>query len=68
MTEYLSNQELHQLTGYARATSQASWLKDHAIPNRLDGRRVIVSRVHVQSWLEGRTVTSSGDFNWGSVK
>jgi hypothetical protein len=68
MTEYLPSPELHALTGYARATSQANWLKEKAIPHRLDGRRVIVSRVHVQAWLEGRnTVTSTGP-NWATVK
>ncbi len=60
MTEYLTQAELHQLTGYARPTSQATWLKAKAVPHRLDGRRVIVSRVHVQAWLEGRNVASSG--------
>lgn len=27
MTEYLSSQELHQLTGYARSGQQSAWLK-----------------------------------------
>jgi hypothetical protein len=67
VTEYLTPPELHQLTGYARATSQAAWLKEHAIPHRLDGRRIIVSRVHVQAWLEGRTMVSSG-LNLAAVK
>jgi hypothetical protein len=65
--EYLTPAELHQLTGFARPTSQASWLKERALPHRLDGRRVIVSRVHVQAWLEGRTVVSSG-LNLAAVK
>lgn len=67
MSEYLPPQELHQLTGYARPTSQAQWLKTHDIPHRLDGRRVIVSRVHVQSWLEGRNVVSGG-LNLGAIR
>ena len=67
MTEFLNSTELHDLTGYARATSQAQWLKERALPHRLDGRRVIVSRVHVQAWLEGRTVVSSG-LNLAAVK
>ena len=50
MTEYLSSQELHQLTGYARATQQSAWLKFRGIPFKQDGARIIVSRVHVQSW------------------
>lgn len=60
MTEFLSNEELHQLTGYARPTAQASWLKEKSIAHKTDGRRVIVSRVHVQAWLEGRNVVFGG--------
>jgi hypothetical protein len=60
MSEFLSAQELHDLTGYARPTTQASWLKDHAVAHRLDGRRIIVSRVHVLAWLEGRNIVSGG--------
>jgi hypothetical protein len=60
MSEFLNQSELHQLTGYARPTSQASWLKEHGLPHRLDRGRVIVSRVHVQAWLEGRAVVSNG--------
>lgn len=60
MTEYLTSEELHQLTGYARPTSQATWLKDKNVAHRLDGRRVIVSRLHVQAWLEGRNIAFGG--------
>lgn len=67
MTEYLTPPELHRLTGYARASCQAAWLKEKSVPHRRDGSRVIVSRVHVQSWLEGRTVVSSG-LNLAAVK
>lgn len=68
MTEYLPSPELHALTGYARASSQAVWLKEKAIPHRLDGRRVIVSRIHVQAWLEGRNTAASNGPNWAAVK
>uniref|UniRef100_UPI00406C248D DUF4224 domain-containing protein n=1 Tax=Rhodoferax sp. GW822-FHT02A01 TaxID=3141537 RepID=UPI00406C248D len=60
LTEYLSNSELLHLTGYRRAGHQSNWLKERSLPHRTDGPRVIVSRVHVQAWLEGRTVPSSG--------
>lgn len=66
--EYLDSIELHLLTGYTRGTSQASWLKDKGIPHRRDGRRVIVSRIHVQAWLEGRTVVHSGGLNFAGIK
>lgn len=68
MTEYLISPELHTLTGYARPTSQATWLKEHGIPHRLDGRRIIVSRVHVQAWLEGRPTVTFGGINLEAVK
>lgn len=67
MTEYLSTEEIHALTGYARPTSQASWLKEKGIPHLLDGRRVVVSRIHVQHRLEGRNIVSSG-LNLGAVR
>jgi len=67
-TEYLPPPELHQLTGYARPTSQAGWLKTQGIAHRVDGKRVIVSRLHVQSWLEGRTVVQSRGLNLAGIK
>lgn len=60
MSEFLDTTELHQLTGFARAASQASWLKEKGVPYRLDGRRVIVSRTHTLAWLEGKVVVSGG--------
>jgi hypothetical protein len=68
MSEFLSAQDLHALTGYARPGKQAQWLKDHGLPHRVDGARVIVASKHVTDWLEGRTVVAPGEFNWGSVK
>lgn len=60
MNEYLPPPELHALTGRVQPSKQAVWLKDHAIPHQVDGKRIIVSRVHVQSWLEGKIVVSGG--------
>lgn len=68
MAEFLTQQDLHQLTGYARPLKQAAWLKEHGIPHRVDGARVIVSHNHVQSWLEGRTVARAVGPNWSTVK
>lgn len=67
MTEYLNAAELHQLTGYARTAQQTAWLKSRSIPHRQDGARVIVSRLHVQAWLEGRHTVSSNGPNWGKI-
>lgn len=55
-SEYLSVDELRSLTGYTRANAQSLWLRERGVPQRQDGRRVIVSRVHVLAWLEGRNI------------
>ena len=68
MSEYLTNLELHSLTGYARPGKQAEWLKANGVAHRVDGCRVIASHTHVQRWLEGRTVVSSAGPNWGAIK
>ena len=71
MTEYLNGPELHQLTGYARKQQQSDWLKERGMPHKLDNGRVIVSRIHVQAWLEGKHTfkalphRASGPFSLG---
>jgi hypothetical protein len=40
MSEFLNNQELHTLTGYARPITQANWLKERGIVHKLIDRRV----------------------------
>ena len=68
MNELYSAAELHTLTGYARGGQQAAWMADNGIPHKVDDKRVIVSRVHVQAWLEGRTVVSSKGLNLAGIK
>jgi hypothetical protein len=68
LSEFLSVDELRDLTGAARATKQAAWLKDQSIPHRLVGRRVIISREHVRSWLAGRNVPRSSGLNWAALE
>lgn len=68
MTEYLSAAELHQLTDYARAAQQAAWLKFRGIPYKQDGSRIIASRVHVQSWLEGKPVLARAGMNIAAIR
>ena len=67
-SEYLSVGELRDLTGSARALTQKRWLDSREVPNKLDVRRVIVSRIHVQAWLEGRLLKSSNGPNWNALK
>lgn len=66
-SEFLSPDELHDLTDFVQAGKQAAWLKEHGIPHRLDKRRIIVCRVHVRAWVEGRAVVSSNGPNWSAV-
>ena len=68
MSELLTPQERHELTGYARANQQAAWMREQGIPHRVDGKRVLVSRVHVQSWLTGRNMASSTGLNMAAIK
>lgn len=68
MSEFLSPQELHDLTGFARAAEQDEWLKDHRIPRQRDGRRVVVSRVHARAWLEGREAVASNAPNIAAIR
>ena len=67
MNEYLSATELHSLTDYAHPSKQSAWLKDHGIPHMVDGKRVIVSRLHVQARIEGRSAPVSAGPNWAAV-
>jgi hypothetical protein len=67
-SEFLKPAELHDLTGFSRAAEQESWLKDHDLPHRRDGRRVIVSRFHARSWLEGRAVVASNEPNLAALR
>ena len=67
-SEYLSLDELRSLTNYACRGLQATWLTNKNIPHLIDGKRVIVSRVHVMARLEGRIVASSSGLNIGAIK
>jgi hypothetical protein len=67
MNEYLAPAELHTLTDASHASKQAAWLKDHGIPHMVDGRRIIVSRLHVQAKLEGKSTPVSSGPNWAAV-
>jgi len=68
MSEYLSPQELHTLTGYARSAQQAAWLKFRSIPYKQDGSRIIVSREHVRAWLEGKPVLARSGMNVAAIR
>lgn len=64
-TEFLSRDELRDLTGVARAAAQGRWLTEKGVPHHVDGRRVIVSRHHVRLWLEGKhELRQRSEPNW----
>jgi hypothetical protein len=65
--EFLDKPELHQLTGYAKANAQAEWLKAEGIHFKTNGKGVVVCRVHVRAWVEGKPVPASGGLNWATV-
>lgn len=67
MTEYLDTEELRRLTGVARVTAQAKWLSQQQIPHKVDRARLIVSREHVRSWLEGRLLILPNAPNWHAL-
>jgi hypothetical protein len=66
-SEFLAGSETHALTGFARAAEQEAWLKGHGIPHKRDGKRVIICRVHVRAWVEGRPVVASTAPNLGAL-
>lgn len=67
LSEFLSREELRDLTGLVQAAKQATWLRDQCIAHRLVGARVIVSREHVRSWLSGRNIPKSNGLNWAAL-
>jgi hypothetical protein len=65
--ELYNEDELRCLTDYSRAAEQSNWLKERGIPHRREGSRVIVSRIHVRQWLEGRELVVGEGVNWGAL-
>lgn len=65
--EFLRPDEIGDLTAAKPVDARERWLKEHGIPYRRDGRRLIVCRVHVRAWVEGRPVVSSNGPNWSAV-
>ena len=68
MSEFLTFDELRELTQRARRDGQAEFLQSVGIPFRRADQRLIVSRHHVREWLSGRPVAPSREVNLGAVK
>ena len=66
-SEYLDKVDLKRLTAEARIPKQSAWLKQRGIPHQTDGQRVIVSRLHVRRWLEGKPTTASNGPAWSKI-
>lgn len=57
--EFLSSADLHDLTGFARAAEQESWLLERGIPHKREGKRIIVSKIHSRAWLAGKPMVAT---------
>lgn len=66
-SEFLSSDELRELTDASRAGKQAAWLEENHVPYRHVGTRVLVSRMHIRAWLEGRAIVTSKGPNWAAM-
>lgn len=62
--EFLSDDELRDLTDKSQRRAQAEVLAALGLPFREVGRRIIVSREHARAWLRGDAVkpTRQPDF------
>lgn len=67
LTEFLSAEEIRDLTQRARRVAQARALQEAGIPFRQVASRIIVSRHHAREWLAGRIITPSHEPNLGAI-
>lgn len=68
MSEFLSPDELRDLTQRARRDGQAYVLTAAGIPFRQIAQRILVSRHHAREWLAGRSVTPSHEPDLSAIK
>lgn len=68
-SEFLSSKELTDLTGYRQTSGRTNWLARQGIPHRCNGRGVVVSRVHMRQWLEGKSLNANttGGVNFSAI-
>ena len=67
MNEFLTPDELRDLTQRARREAQARALQEAGIPFRQVAARLIVSRHHAREWLAGRIVAPSHEPNMSAI-
>ncbi len=58
--EFMTPEELRELTGRRSLSSQMDALKADRIPHRVMRNRLLVSRFHVREWLAGRVPNKVG--------
>lgn len=68
MSEFLNEFDLYYMTHSLPVAKQVAWLKQHGVPFRLDGKRLLVSSYHARTWLEGRSVPTSSGLNLAGIK
>ncbi len=61
--EFMTPEELRDLTGRRSLSSQLDALKADRIPHRVMRNRLLVSRFHVREWLAGRLPAKAVDGN-----
>lgn len=68
MNEFLSAEEIRDLTQRARREAQARALQEAGIPFRQVARRLIVSRHHAREWLAGRILAPSYEPDMSAIR
>ena len=64
--EFMTSEELRELTGRRSPGRQAEALEAGHIPYKLLGNRLLVSRFHVREWLAGRLPGESARQAWAN--
>lgn len=68
MGEFLSSDELRDLTDRQHKDAQAKALETAGIPFRWLNGRLVVSRHHAREWIAGRTVAPSREPNMKAIR
>jgi hypothetical protein len=67
-SEFLSADELRDLTQRARRADQAAELTAMGIPHLEQRGRLLVSRFHVRERLAGHTMAQGQGINWSAIR
>lgn len=68
MSEYLDSRELKSLTDYTYRSKQTEWLRMKGIPFKIDGKRLVVTKTHVQNWIEGKQNVAGRGMNVAAIR